>query len=350
METQEILQSAAGAVIAWFGEHRRALPWREDPTPYHIWLSEIMLQQTRIEAVIPYYERFLQQLPTVQALAAVEDDKLMKLWEGLGYYSRARNLKKAAVCLTENFGGALPADYAALKKLPGIGPYTAGAIASIAFGLPEAAVDGNVLRILTRLLAWEADITQQKTKEELTALLRAVYPSGKAAADLTQGLMELGQTICLPVGAPKCEACPIGGLCKAYLRQETERYPVRSPKKARRIEARTVFLLRCGDKIALSRRPNTGLLAGMWEFPNTEGHLHAEQATSFLTEQGINIQSLTPCGEAKHIFTHVEWHMTGFFALCEGENENFFWKSKEEIQTTCAIPSAFRYYYRQLFF
>ena len=345
----EILPRAFDALVRWYRENQRPLPWRQDHTPYHIWLSEIMLQQTRVETVKPYYERFLKELPTVEALARIPDDRLMKLWEGLGYYSRARNLKKAAICLCESYSGELPADYEALKKLPGIGPYTAGAIASIAFGLPEPAVDGNVLRIVTRLLADDADITQTKTKEEVTRRLRQYYPAGKNAADLTQGFMELGQTLCVPNGTPLCASCPAGRLCLASLRGETDRFPHRSSKKERKIENRTVFLLRCGEEYALCRRPDKGLLAGLWELPNTTGQLTPQQAQQYLTSFGVVPDSLTPIGDAVHIFTHVQWQMTGYAAVVPEKNLNFIWKSKEQIRSDCALPSAFRFYSRQIF-
>ena len=344
----EILPQAFSTIISWYRENRRALPWRTNRSPYGIWLSEIMLQQTRVETVKPYYERFLRELPTIEALAAVPDDRLMKLWEGLGYYSRARNLKKAAICLCKDFGSKLPAEYDRLRSLPGIGPYTAGAIASIAFGLPEPAVDGNVLRITTRLLADASDITLDKTKKKFTGLLREAYPSGEAAADLTQGLMELGQTHCLPNGAPLCKSCPLRGLCLAHQRDETDCYPVRSPKKDRKVEEKTVFLLHCGEKYALCRRPNRGLLAGLWELPNTAGHFTAGQARQYLEEIGIAVQDLAPCGDAIHIFTHVQWQMTGYSASVQEPHSAFFWKTKEQIHSDCALPSAFRFYSRQI--
>ena len=268
MEDAALVQSAAGKLIDWCAAVLRPLPWRLSPTPYHVWISEIMLQQTRIEAVIPYYARFLEALPDVAALAAAEEDRLLKLWEGLGYYSRARNLQKAAKLVMADFGGELPREAAKLKTLPGIGDYTAGAIASIAYGEPEPAVDGNVLRVMTRLLARSDDVMLPKTRADISALLREVYPRGEAAGLLTEGIMELGETLCLPNAAPKCEACPLKELCRASLAGETERYPVKSPPKARRIEQRTVLLLRCGERYAVRKRTGKGLLAGLWEFPN----------------------------------------------------------------------------------
>ena len=202
LKNTELLPEAIARLLAWYSASRRLLPWRQDPTPYHTWIAEIMLQQTRIEAVIPYYERFLRELPDVSALAAVSEDRLLKLWEGLGYYSRARNLKKAALLLMERYDGELPASAVELRKLPGIGDYTAGSIASISFGLPEPAVDGNVLRVMTRVLACGDDIAAPATRRAVTELLRAHYPSGDSAALLTEGIMELGETVCLPNGIP----------------------------------------------------------------------------------------------------------------------------------------------------
>lgn len=341
---KEELQAVASLIIDWYKNAKRILPWRKDPSPYHVWLSETMLQQTRIEAVIPYYERFLAALPTIESLAQVDDEKLMKLWEGLGYYSRVRNLKKAAQTVVAGYDGELPQTAQELRKLPGIGEYTAGAIASIAFGQPEPAVDGNVLRVIMRLTACKEDITQPKVKKEVTQLLRSIYPSGKAASDLTQGIMELGEVICIPNGEPKCAACPLNAVCRAHRNNETALYPVKSAKKARKIQELTVFMLFCDGKLALHRREDKGLLAGMWEFPNTEGHLTREEAEKFLEQKGLSPVCCEPCGKAKHIFTHIEWHMTGYQAQCRTQSSAFEWKTADEIPESCALPSAFRFY------
>ena len=348
MEDAALVQSAAGQIIDWCAAVRRPLPWRLSPTPYHVWISEIMLQQTRIEAVIPYYARFLDALPDIASLAAAQEDRLLKLWEGLGYYSRARNLQKAAKRVMEDFGGELPREAARLKTLPGIGDYTAGAIASIAYGEPEPAVDGNVLRVMTRLLARADDVTLPKTRADISALLREVYPRGEAAGLLTEGIMELGETICLPNIAPKCEACPLNALCRARLAGETERYPVKSPPKARRIEQRTVLLMQCGEKYAVRKRAGKGLLAGLWEFPNTEGALDEAAAAAFVRSLGGEPLSLAPCGEAKHVFTHVEWHMRGWRVMLGEALPDFLWKTPEEIRRDCPIPTALRYYEKKL--
>ena len=348
MEDSALISYAAGRIIDWCAAARRPLPWRLSPTPYHVWISEIMLQQTRIEAVIPYYTRFLAALPDAAALAEAEEDRLLKLWEGLGYYSRARNLQKAAKRVVAEFGGELPRDAALLRTLPGIGDYTAGAIASIAYGEPEPAVDGNVLRVMTRLLARSDDIMLPATRAGIAALLRQCYPRGERAGLLTEGIMELGETLCLPNAAPRCEGCPVKDLCRACARGETERYPVKSPPKARRIEQRTVLLLRCGEKYAVRKRGNRGLLAGLWEFPNTEDTLDEAQAKEHVRSLGGVVLQAAPCGEAKHVFTHVEWHMHGWRMELERELAGFLWKTPAEIRRDCPIPTALRYYEKKL--
>ena len=201
----------AQPLLHWFWANHRVLPFRSDPTPYHVWVSEIMLQQTRVAAAVPYYERFVQELPDIPALAACEEERLLKLWEGLGYYSRVRNLQKAARIVCEQYGGQLPGDLAALKKLPGIGDYTAGAIASIGFGVPAPAVDGNVLRVFARLYNDEGDIMQPAVKASTTQKVMAQQPA-EAPGDFNQALMELGALVCTP-GQPDCAACPLQALC-----------------------------------------------------------------------------------------------------------------------------------------
>ena len=334
-------------LIRWYEQTRKPLPWRESPTPYHVWISEIMLQQTRIEAVIPYYERFLRELPAIEQLADVEDDRLLKLWEGLGYYSRARNLKKAAQAVVDGYGGRLPGNAEELRKLPGIGDYTAGAIASIAFGEPEPAVDGNVLRVFSRITASAEDIALEKTKKMTRERLREVYPSGKDAGLLTEALMELGERVCLPNGEPHCADCPVREHCQAYRNGTVSDYPVKSGKKARRIEARTVLLLRCGDRYAIRKRPPHGLLAGMWEFPNLAGHVGGTDAAETF-QPDVNPEAIRPIGAAKHIFSHVEWHMIGYEITVDAETDALTWADAETIRETYAIPTAFRYFTEQL--
>ncbi len=328
----------------WYEANRKAMPWREDPTPYHVWISEIMLQQTRIEAAIPYYHRFLAELPDVKALAEISDERLMKLWQGLGYYSRARNLKKAAIAIMNEHDGVIPDDAKLLRSLPGIGDYTAGAIASIAYHRPEPAVDGNVLRVIMRLWACDDDVMLPATRRTVTDTLRHVYPSGREAALLTEGLMELGETVCIPNGAPRCELCPIKGFCKAYQEGTPDKFPIRSPKKERRIEKRTVLLLKCGNRYAVRKRPEAGLLANMWEFPNLDGHLTSDEVSEHLNALHIDHDSLASCGKAKHIFSHVEWHMSGYTVRCRSRHPSFDWITPTEASEEYAIPTAFKKY------
>lgn len=344
MTEREKLQESAERVISWFRANGKSLPWREDPTPYSVWISEIMLQQTRIEAVIPYFRRFLRELPDVQSLAAVDEDRLMKLWQGLGYYSRARNLKKAAVLIMEKFGGILPSEAKELRGLPGIGDYTAGAIASIAYGKGEPAVDGNVMRVFTRLTACPDDVALPETKKKITEALKAVYPVGEEASFLTQGWMEVGELVCLPNGAPLCERCPLSGLCSAKKEGLIDLYPVKSPKKERVAEERTVVVLREGDRFSVEKRGEKGLLAGMWQFPNTEGRLDEEGVRAYVSSVGAIPLSVKPLGESVHIFTHREWRMTGYLVDADGIPDPFRQATKEELAQKYAVPSAFRYY------
>ncbi len=330
-------------LLSWYREVGRPLPWREGPSPYHVWISEIMLQQTRIEAALPYYRRFLAAFPTVAALAAAEDDHLMKMWEGLGYYSRARNLKRAAIAVMEKHGGNLPPDVEALRALPGIGDYTSGAIASIAFGLPAPAVDGNVLRVLARLTADERDVLTEKVKREASAALAAIYPREPAdASALTQALMELGEVVCIPNGEPLCTACPLAALCEGRRRGIAADLPHRKKKAERRIENRTVLLLVTDTAVALSRRPATGLLAGMWEFPSLEGHLSEKEVRAHLGALDITPLAIERAGTAKHIFSHVEWHMKLFLVSLEAIPESFTTADVPALTESYALPSAFR--------
>lgn len=328
-------------LLAWYDANKRVLPWRNDPTPYRVWVSEIMLQQTRVEAVRSYYERFMAELPTLESLADVDDERLMKLWEGLGYYSRARNLKKAARMLVEEFGGEFPRSREGLLKLPGIGEYTAGAVASIAMNLPEPAVDGNVLRVISRLTGSRADIAKTQTRDEVSGALRSICPAGRCG-DFTQALMELGATVCLPNGEPLCLVCPWRELCTARREGSAGEIPVKAPKKARTSEAKTVFLLRRGERAAFRRRPPQGLLAGMWELPNTEGALSCEEALALAESWGLKPLEATPGPEAVHLFTHREWHMRSFRLECAAPEGNFRWLTWAEFTKELALPSAFR--------
>ena len=294
------------ALMAWYDRHKRTLPWRGTGDAYAVLVSEIMLQQTRAAAVIPYYGRFMNELPTVEALAACDEERLLKLWEGLGYYSRARNLKKCALAVVNEHGGRFPARAEELKKLPGVGPYTAGAIASIAFGEPEPAVDGNVLRVLARLFEDGADVTRQPVRDRWTDFLRDRM--GSRPGDLNQAFMDLGSLICLPK-SPLCHSCPLSSLCGAAKHGTWDRYPNRGEKKTKRQEDLTVFAVRSGDSFLIRRRAERGLLSGLYELPNRPGHLSREDIGQALTELGVRPVGAWEIVEREHIFTHVIWHM-----------------------------------------
>ena len=343
----ELLEEIPARLLNWYDTCRRVLPWREDPAPYRVWVSEIMLQQTRVEAVKPYYERFLSQLPTVKALAKAPEEQLLKLWEGLGYYNRVRNLQKGARQVMERFGGEIPASFEELRSLPGIGEYTAGAIASIAFGIPVPAVDGNVLRVFSRLLAREDDILDPKVKKRMEREVTAIIPRDRAG-DFNQSLMELGATVCLPNGAPKCGECPLVEICRAHRLGCEESLPKKTAKKARKIEERTLFLLTCGGKIALRRRPEQGLLAGLRELPGVTGKLNEKQAAEQVQSWELQAEKLEKLPAAKHIFTHVEWHMTGWAGEVKKESPGFLWANREELEQEITLPSAFRAYFPEM--
>ncbi|MBQ8148052.1 MAG: A/G-specific adenine glycosylase [Lachnospiraceae bacterium] len=329
------------ALLAWYPEHARDLPWRKDRNPYHVWLSEIMLQQTRVEAVKEYYKRFLKELPTIEDLAVVEEDRLLKLWEGLGYYNRARNLKKAAMTVVDELDGQFPDTYEGILALAGIGDYTAGAIGSICFDLQTPAVDGNVLRVYTRLMEDASNIDKQSTKKQIREQLAEVYPKGHCGM-LTQALMELGATVCVPNGAPKCDVCPLQELCMARQHDSWQQYPVRDEKKSRRIEEKTVLVLQCDNRIAVRKRPKKGLLSGMWEFPNVEGRLTEQQAADIATKWKAAPEHLKMNYSYTHIFSHVEWHMTAYYLTCRTMCEEFQWVTIDEMEADVAMPSAFR--------
>lgn len=327
-------------LLPWYRENQRPLPWREDRDAYHIWISEIMLQQTRVEAVKGYYARFLAELPNIQALAQCDDEKLHKLWEGLGYYNRVRNLKKAAQRILVQYGGHFPEDYGQILSLPGIGAYTAGAISSIAFDRPTPAVDGNVLRLCARLSGDTASVDLPETKKKVTEALTAIYPA--EAGTFTQALMELGATLCGPNWAPKCGECPCRDVCRGYAQGTAQSLPVRSPKKEKRQEDRTVFIFTCGAKYALHKRPGRGLLASLWEFPNVAGKLEATQAIAVAEEMGLHPVQLLRQKERKHIFTHIQWNMRGFYITVSAMHESLKWFTRTEIETDAALPTAFR--------
>lgn len=354
------LTQAAEPLLRWYLENARTLPWREEPTPYRVWISEIMLQQTRVEAVKPYFARFTERLPDAAALAACPEDELLKLWEGLGYYNRARNLQKAAGQITAQYGGVLPADYEKLLELKGIGHYTAGAIASIAYGIAVPAVDGNVLRVLTRLAEDDTDIAKQSFRNQAEAVLRdemerLVLPEElverlrdkNVPGALNQALMELGATVCVPNGAPLCGECPWREICLARRHNTVSELPVKSRAKARKIERRTVLIIRDGDRVAIRKRPARGLLAGLYELPNVAGRLDEGEALAAVKDMGFSPLRIQKLADAKHIFSHIEWHMQGYAVLVEEglpQDEKLLLVDVEDAGRRYAIPAAFAAY------
>lgn len=341
-----VLERLPIPLLAWYETEKRPLPWRETTDPYKVWVSEIMLQQTRAAAVLDYYKRFLEQFPDILSLANAPEDALLKAWQGLGYYSRVRNMRKAAKVIVSEYSGVFPNEYAEIRGLPGIGDYTAGAVSSISFGRPRAAVDGNVLRVVSRLTANPANVDIPQTKREVTQELEAVIPA-RVPGLFNQAMMELGATVCLPNGPPGCEKCPVKSLCLAYSRGRQREFPVRSPKRPRRVERRRVYLIFQDGQVAVHKRESRGLLAGLWEFPNfsEENDPYAPAGLAFV-------------GTGKHIFTHIQWEMTAFtgdfeqilgiLARNPGDSERiseenaWVWATADDLRDTYSIPSAFR--------
>lgn len=355
------LENIVDDLLRWFDENKRSLPWRDNPEPYYVWVSEIMLQQTRVEAVKGYFQRFIKELPTVKALASAKEEKLLKLWEGLGYYNRVRNMNKAARIIMEEYHGVIPREYAQLVKLPGIGSYTAGAIASIAYNERVPAVDGNVLRITKRLQADFSDISKQQVVKEVEKQMQEIIP--ERAGDFNQALMDLGATICIPNGRPLCERCPVKEYCQGYKQDVCMLLPVKPSKKPRKIEDRTVVLMEYDNKLALHRRGKKGLLAGLWELPNMESRLTVEEIQQMLYDFGVQEFDLQLLGRAKHIFSHIEWNMLGYHVLIKKWNphrrqkplmredgsllpmpEDYTWVDRKDLLSKYALPSAFDYY------
>ena len=359
----------------WFASNARVLPWRETPTAYKVWVSEIMLQQTRVEAVKPYFDRFIHELPDVKALAECPEDKLLKLWEGLGYYNRVRNMKIAAQQVMEEYGGVLPSGYEELLKLKGIGSYTAGAIASIAYGEAVPAVDGNVLRVITRVTADDSDIMKESTKKDIEKQLFDIMNDVQEEKNkvipliFNQALMELGATVCVPNGAPQCDKCPWNGFCEAKKQNRIEEIPVKTKAKQRKIEKKTVLIIKDGEQLALHKRPGKGLLAGLYELPNISEHQSEENILAYIRKQGYEPVRIQPLCDAKHIFSHVEWHMKGYAVFVASrelkreedvadirqaktveedtlkhDKQDWIFVDVEETKKNYAIPSAFSKY------
>ena len=347
------LKECVPLLVEWFRQNKRDLPWRRRMDAYRVWISEIMLQQTRVEAVKPYYERFLRELPDVKSLAEVPEDRLLKLWEGLGYYNRARNLKEAACQIMEEHGGVFPETYEEIRSLKGIGNYTAGAVSSFVYHIPKPAVDGNVFRVVTRILASEDDIARASTRTKIESEVEEVIPAD-APGDFNQSLIELGAIVCLPNGSPKCDICPVNHLCLAHDQGRETEFPVKTKAKSRRIEKRTVLIFRDAEKTAVRKRPDKGLLAGLYEFPNVEGHLKQAEVVEYAKEMGLMPVRVKRLGRAKHIFSHVEWHMTGYEILVDEleqslrreesasqEQDAIIFAGLDELKEHYPMPSAF---------
>lgn len=334
-------------LLQWFSNNARVLPWRDDNRPYRVWVSEIMLQQTRVEAVKPYFERFMKELPDVADLATCPQDKLLKLWEGLGYYNRVRNMQEAAQTVVEQYGGVLPSDPDKLLELKGIGSYTAGAIASIAYQVPIAAVDGNVLRVITRVSADTNDITKQAFKTQMEHLLGEVIPKDTPGA-FNQALMELGAMVCIPNGAPLCDRCPWNTICEARKQNLISQIPVKAKKKPRTIEDLTVMVIKDNDRIILNKRPEHGLLAGLYELPNLPGHLSEQEVLEYVRKKNLIPIRILEVENAKHIFTHKEWHMKGYVINVASEEEHPEFVGRDEVNRLYSIPSAFSSYMKYM--
>ncbi len=347
MRIEKRYEKLPKAILEWYAKNARKLPWREDNLPYHVWVSEIMLQQTRVEAVVGYYNRFLKALPDIKALSCAPEGQLLKLWEGLGYYNRVRNMQKAARVIMDKFDGVFPQTYEEVLSLPGIGAYTAGAICSICFGLPRAAVDGNVLRVLSRITALDKPIDTDETKKDIALRLERVYP--KACPGMfTQALMELGACVCTPK-LPSCATCPCAAFCKAHESGNETKYPLRLPKREKRVEKRSVFLLECDGEFALLQRENSGLLSGLWQLPNTEKTFPTpSDALEFVQKMYTNPKHLVRTMERVHIFTHIRWEMTCYHVLCREKCADLVWASPKEIRELYALPTAFRIFLEDL--
>ena len=340
-------------LLSWYDKGKRVLPWRQEPTPYHVWVSEIMLQQTRVEAVKPYYDRFTSRLPDIESLAEAEEDILLKLWEGLGYYNRVRNLNKAAKIIVQKYHGVMPEDDRELLSLPGIGSYTAGAIVSIAYNRPVPAVDGNVLRVLSRLRCDERVISEEAVKKQVAEEIRYVIPKSRPG-DFNQALMELGALVCIPTGTPKCGECPWETICLAHKQGRETEFPMKTPKKQRILEDKTILVIKDDNKVALQRRPEKGLLAGMYELPWIQGHFSQEDVLLYLKEMGLSVLHIAPLPDSRHIFTHREWRMIGYavrvdeLARNDGKN-NLMFVERNEAREKYPIPTAYRAYMKEIF-
>lgn len=351
-------------LLRWYEKERRDLPWRRTRDPYHIWVSEIMLQQTRVDTVIPYFNRFVDRFPSVRQLAEAPEEEVLKHWEGLGYYSRARNLQSAVREVVDRYGGQVPRQKEEVSGLKGVGPYTAGAILSIAYNQPEPAVDGNVMRVLSRYFCLEDDIARPATRIRIEALAKELIPQGRAA-DFNQALMELGAMICTPK-SPACPSCPVREMCSARLEGRQHELPVKSKAKPPKAVLRLAALvegagIRSG-KVLVRQRPETGLLARMWELPHLEapsqsvwdsletGSTWLEQA---LAQEDVNIRVLDHLGDAQHTFTHLHWNIRVMSGTLQAEEietlpAHYRWVGPDDFENY-VWPNVFRKVLTQYF-
>lgn len=332
-------------LLNWYQQNKRDLPWRKDQNPYHVWISEIMLQQTRIEAVIGYYDRFIKRLPSIQNLAQINDDELLKLWEGLGYYTRARNLKKAAIMIMEEYDGIFPNTFEQIMSLPGIGEYTASAIGSICFSLKEVTIDGNVLRVYMRLQNCYDNVDDLKIRRKVRNELQKIMP--EEAGDFNQALMELGETICLPNGIPKCSECPLKNFCKSYQNDTYLELPIKNKKKDKKEEKYTILLFYYKSQFVLEKRKESGLLQNLWQFPNIQGHLTKKQLENYLKENKIKFLKVKKSVSYTHIFTHKRWNMISYMVELDKNDYNMNWNDLKTLKER-AIPTAFMPFLKEL--
>lgn len=355
MTKKDCLKEMPERLLDWYDKGRRILPWREAVTPYHIWISEIMLQQTRVVAVEPYYARFIKALPDIKSLSKASEEQLLKLWEGLGYYNRVRNLRKAAQIIEEQYQGMMPSEVSELMKLPGIGSYTSGAIASIAYHKVVPAVDGNVLRVYSRLIMDGENILDVKVKRKVEDIFRSIIPESRPG-DFNQALMELGAMVCQPNGQPRCAICPVQKICRAYKENCVMEYPVKLKKRPRKVEGKTVLLIQTEKKVAIQKRSDKGLLAGMYEFPCIAGKQSSDAVLEYIKKLGFYPIQIHCLGEVKHIFSHLEWHMIGFLIRIDefqpiaeiAEKEKFIFVEKMEVEQSYPIPTAYAAYAKYL--
>lgn len=316
-------------LVEWFQREKRDLPWRKTKDPYKIWVSEVMLQQTRVDTVIPYYENFLEKFPTPEVLAEAEESFLLKQWEGLGYYSRARNLQAGVREVVESYGSIVPNTRDEISKLKGVGPYTAGAVLSIAYSVPEHAVDGNVMRVLSRVLLIEDDIALPKTRKVFEkAVMDLIDPNHPS--DFNQGLMELGALVCTPT-SPKCLLCPVRDYCGAFAEGRTAELPVKVKKtKVKKLHYDVYVIENEAGQICMEQRPATGLLANMWQFPMVEQTADYSGIAQYTKEHEIELHGQEELVELKHIFSHIVWHLKAFYV--KGESKSGKWFTLDEIE------------------